>query len=182
MSIQSLRAFDQKIIAGAVALPDRAPAFGQHALAMAMLRDGVITAHDVVQALAHVRTGGGRLIDALITGNPRRETSIYAAMGTLLGLGVADLRQAPDPRLIDRLGAAFCMAHHILPWRDSGGTIIIAAAHPEVFQQHYAKLITVYGPVTHALAPQSQIETAILNARGPQLARNAETYLPLKDS
>ena len=149
---------------------------------MALLRDGVITAHDMMQALAQVRSGGGRLIDALVMGNPRRETSIFVAMGALLGLGVADLRQPPDPRLIDRLGAAFCMAHHILPWRDSGGTTIIAAACPEVFQQHYAKLITIFGPVTHALAPQSQIETAILTARGPHLARNAETYLPLKDS
>ncbi len=182
MSIQSIRAFDQRVIAGAVARRDRAPVEGQHALAMALLRDGVITAHDMVQALAQVKAGGGRLIDALLVGNPRRADKIYAAMGALLGLGVADLRQRPDPRLIDRLGPAFCMAHHILPWRDSGGTTIIAAAHPQVFQQYYAKLITVFGPVTHALAPQAQIETAILDARGPQLARNAETFLPLKDS
>ena len=168
------------------AIPDRAlapPVEGDRALAMALLREGVISAHDMVRALSRVKSGGGRLVEALLAGNTLRQDPIYAAVARLTGIGLADLRhQPPDPRLIDRLGVGFCQAHHILPWRDSGGTTIIATASAESFAQHYARLITVFGPVAQVLAPQDRIEAAILTARGPQIARAAETYLPLKDS
>ena len=151
-------------------------------MAMALLRDGVISAHDMVQALAQVKAGGGRLMTALLAGHPCQD-QLYAAIAGMSGLGLADLRrQPPDPRLIDRLGASFCAAHHILPWRDSGGTTVIATPQAEVFQQHYARLTATFGPVTHALAPQDRIDTALLDTRGPQLAHQAETFLPLKDS
>jgi len=189
MSIQSLQEFARRDLALPVAVPGsaripvaRIPVDGDHAMAMALLRDGVISAHDMVQALAQVNAGGGRLMTALLAGHPRQD-QLYAAIAGMSGLGLADLRrQPPDPRLIDRLGASFCAAHHILPWRDSGGTTVIATPQAEVFQQHYARLTATFGPVTHALAPQDRIDTALLDTRGPQLAHQAETFLPLKDS
>ena len=184
MSIQSLQEFALPELAILAALPARAraPVQNDHVLAMALLRDGVISAHDLVQALAQVKTGGGRLMPALMAAHPQPDR-LYAAIAGFSGLGVADLLHVPpDPRLIDRLGAAFCTAHHILPWRDSGGTTVIATPHPDVFLQHYARLIATFGPVSQALAPQQRIDAALLAARGPQLARLAETFLPLKDS
>ena len=150
---------------------------------MQLLREGAITAHDMVSALSQVKQSGGRLIEALLADRSLRQETLFAAVARLTGLGLADLRrQPPDARLIDRLGAAFCQANHVLPWRDSGGTVIIATASGESFQQHYARLSRVFGSVSHVLAPPEQIETAILTVRGAQIARAAETLLPLKDS
>lgn len=152
---------------------------GDRALAMALLRDGVVLPHHIIQALS----GGGRLADQLLARQDLAPDSLYAALHRLSGVGLADLRALPpDPRLIDRLGAGFCLSNHILPWRDSGGITIIATAHVETFQQHYAALITAFGPVAPALAPPDRIEQALLRARGPHLARAAETLLPTGES
>lgn len=188
MSIQSRLGFvrPDPVFPAGLSPAERAlatPTTVDRAIAMALLRDGAISAHDMVNALTQVKDSGGRLVETLLACPRVQPDTIYAAVARLTGLGLADLRrQPPDPRLIDRLGAAFCQAHHVLPWRDSGGTTIIATTSAEAFQQHYALLITVFGPVAHVLAPRDRIETAILALRGPQIARAAETYLPLKDS
>ena len=187
MSIQSLRGFAHRDPAFRQGLPatQRTPSLAEadQALVLALLRDQVISAHDMVQALAQVTAGGGRLLDALAAGAGSRLDAVYVALGALSGIGVADLRhQPPDPRLIDRLGANFCMAHHVVPWRDGGGTTVIATAHAETFQLHFAHLIAVFGPVTQVLAPADRIAAAVLALRGPQMARGAESFLPLQDS
>ena len=152
------------------------------ALAMALLQDGVVAPHLILQALGEIRQGG-RLVDVLLSRRLIRPEALYAALCARTGLGLADLRGlAPDPRLIDKLGAQFCLTHKIVPWRDSGGIVVIATAHPETFQQHYARLITTFGPIAQVLAPAERIEAALRTARGAQLARAAETRLPLAES
>ena len=147
------------------------------ALAMALLRDGVVAPHMILQALGEDGQGG-RLVDVLLSHRLIRPEPLYAALGALTGLGLADLRALPpDPRLIDRLGAQFCLTQQIVPWRDSGGIVVVACAHADSFPQHYARLIATFGPVAQVLAPAAQIEAALRQARGPQLARAAETRL-----
>ena len=153
-----------------------------HALAMALLKDGVLAPHLILQALGEIGQGG-RLVDVLLSRRLIRPERLYAALGKLTGLGLADLRAlAPDPRLIDRLGAQFCLTHQIVPWRDSGGIIVVACAHADSFPQHYARLIATFGPIAQVLAPAERIEAALRAARGPQLARAAETRLVAEES
>ena len=183
MSLISLRSFQARDPAFQAGLPNTAPPAaapdGDQALAMALLRDGVVSPHHILQALS----AGGRLVNQLLAGRHVAPDQLYAALHRQTGVGLADLRSLPpDPRLIDRLGAGFCLANLILPWRDSGGITIIATAHVEAFQQHYATLIAAFGPIAHALAPPDRIEQALLRARGPHLARAAETLLPLGES
>ena len=164
--------------------PDVAPQAtdSDQALAMALLKDGVVAPHVILQALSEIRDGG-RLVDVLLSRRLIRPERLYAALGALSGLGLADLRElAPDPRLIDRLGAQFCLTHLIVPWRDSGGIVVIATASADSLQPHYAKLITTFGPIAQVLAPAERIEAALRRARGPQLARAAETLLPADES
>ncbi len=152
------------------------------ALAMALLKDGVVAPHLILQALSEIKDGG-RLVDVLMARRLIRPERLYAALGALSGLGLADLRKSPpDPRLIDRLGPQFCLSHLIVPWRDSGGTVVIASASADSFQQHYAKLISTFGPISLVLAPAERIEAALRQARGPQLARQAETLLAADES
>ncbi len=187
MSVVSRRSFDVKDPAFQAGQPAPArtafaPADNDHALAMALLRDGTVAPHLILQAISGV-TGGGRLVDVLLARRLITPDRLYAALNEYSGVGLADLRgQSPDPRLIDRLGAGFCHANLILPWRDSGGITVIATAHVETFQKHYTALIAAFGPVAHALAPPDRIEAAILTARGPQLAKAAETLLPIGES
>ena len=152
------------------------------ALAMALLKQGTVAPHQMLQALSDLRQGG-RLVDVLLSRRLIRAERLYAALGPLHGLGLADLAALPpDPRLIDRLGAKFCLTHQILPWRDSGGIVVIATAHADALQPHYARLIRTFGPIAQVLAPAGQIEAALRTARGPQLARAAEMLLRDEES
>ena len=187
MSVISLRSFDRKdpaFQAGvfAVAKPAVTPPDSDHALAMTLLREGIVAPHHILQALGEV-TGGARLLDTLLSRRYVAPDRLYAALNRWSGVGLADLRALPpDPRLIDRLGAGFCLANHILPWRDSGGITIIATASSEGFQAHHARLVATFGPVAQALAPPDRIAAALLAVRGPHMARAAETLLPLSES
>ncbi len=166
----------------AIAKPAR-PADSDHALAMELLREGVVAPHLLLQALSEVNDHGGRLVDALLSRRLIGADRLYQALHAFSGIGLANLAtQAPDPRLIDRLGAEVCLAQLILPWRDSGGITIIVTAYAETFAKNYASLVATFGPVAQALAPPERIEAAILAARGPQMARAAETLLPLAES
>ncbi len=155
---------------------------GDRALAMELLRGGEVDPHRILQALSEA-TDGTRLIDVLTSRRILRPETLYKALGKVQGLGVADLRALkPDARLIDRLGAQFCLTHQILPWQSSGGGVVIATAQAEAFQTHHAKLTAVFGSVSQVLAPAERIETALRAARGAQLARAAETLLAREES
>ncbi len=151
-------------------------------LAMALMRDGAVAPDAVLQALRQAE-GEGDLIDVLMARRLTAPETLYATLSRLTGIGLADLAtQAPDPRLIDRLGADFCLAHRILPWRDTGGITVIATAHPDGLAAHYARLIATFGPIAQVLAPAAQIEAALRQARGADLARQAETRLTRAES
>ena len=168
-----------------LAVPPRAlpqPLDNDRALAMALLRAGTVAPHLVLQALGDVGQGG-RLVDVLLQRRLIAADRLYAALGQMQGLGLADLRALPpDPRLIDRLGAQFCLTHQIVPWRDSGGLTVIATAHAETFGQHYGRLVSIFGPVAQVLAPGEGIAAALRAARGVQLAQAAETLVTEDES
>ena len=85
---------------------------------------------------------------------------------------------APDPRLIDRLGSAACLSMGLLPWRDLGGLVLIAAARPEDFARHLPALQAVFGPVALALTTERRIQDALLACRREALRLHAETCVP----
>ena len=185
MSVISRRSFDAREPAHQAGLilgqtkPLSQTLDSNHALAMALLSDGIVAPHLLLQALSD----GGRLVDVLLARRHVAPDRLYAALNRLSGIGLADLRSIPpDPRLIDKMGAGFCLANLLLPWRDSGGITIIVTAHVETFQRHYAALIAAFGPVAHALSRPDRIEHALRVARGPHLARAAETLLPIAES
>lgn len=145
-------------------------------LAIRLLHDGVIAPHVLLQALARLseRPGGG-LVDILLDHRLLEEAPLYAALHRQTGIGAADLSEAPDPRLIDRLDPAFCLAERLLPLRAIGPATLVAASDPEAFSRHHQRLETAFGKVLPALAPASRIESAILASHGPRMAQEAET-------
>ena len=154
-------------------LPD-----GDQRLAIHLLRDGTLAPHAVLQALARLsERPGGRLLDLLLDHQLVAEAPLYAALHRLTGIGAADLSATADPRLIDRLDPAFCLTERLLPLRNLGHATIIAAADPQAFLRHRARLERTFGKVLPALAPAARIEAVILAARGPEMARSAETMV-----
>lgn len=145
-------------------------------LGIALLRDGLVAGDDMVQALALQSRRRGRLTDILLSRALLPSDHLYDAMAQHWATTVVDLvRQPPDIRLLDRLGAGHCLRYNLVPWRDSGGVTIIVTAQPEDFPTHRDHLIQIFGPVAMAIAPLQAIEDCVLSLRGHRLARAAET-------
>lgn len=88
-------------------------------------------------------------------------------------------RQLPDPRLLDRLGTQDAIRLEIVPWRYQAGRTVILAANPETYFRLHNRLTAIFGQVSLALAPWSEIEAAIHVLRGADLTQRAESAAPL---
>jgi len=87
---------------------------------------------------------------------------------------VDPLALPPDPRLVERLGAAVCLRRGVLPWRKIGGETVVLAARPEEFAQMRDALVVLFGPVRMARAEIGPLQAAIAAQSGPDLVRAAE--------
>ena len=182
MSLNSPRPLLQDGMARPVPRPGLPAVDPDQALAMALLRDGAVAPHLILQALAQSGQHGGQLVGQLLARGLIGEVPLYAALTRLTGIGLADLVIPPDPRLIDQLGADFCLMQALLPWQRRGSATVVVAATPLAFQRHRARLTATFGTVVPALAPPARIEQALRAARGPHLARAAETRLAARES
>jgi cellulose synthase/poly-beta-1,6-N-acetylglucosamine synthase-like glycosyltransferase len=170
--------------------PQRIPAPAQQLLpeadqrlAIHLLREGILPLHALLQALArHSERPESRLADLLLDHGLVAEAPLFTALHHLTGIGAADLAMTPDPRLIDRLGPVFCLSERLLPLRNLGHATVIAAADPEAFNRHRARLEQAFGPILPSLAPAARIDATILAARGTTMARAAETRVALAQS
>lgn len=177
-------------MAAVIAVPDRAHALpprpaqaGAEALAQAILREALVSPHDMVEALRLHKTRGGRLADILLARGLVGEEPLFRILAEVWQVARFTAQSpAPDPRLIDALGAVECLALHLLPCRVIGGGTLVATAHPEDFHRHRDRLEQVFGPVMMLVAPRAVIEEALLDARGAGLARLAETRVAQGDS
>lgn len=180
MHSQALRLRDDPIVLPPrLADPPEAPHIA--GFAVALLRDHLVSSHDMVQALA-LTAAGGRLGDTLIARGAIDETTYYQRLAAHSGCGLADLTHLPDTRLIDKIGAAFCLQHKIVPWRIVGDTTVIAAAYPDEFDQIRERVAMVFGPLILAIAPPRQIEATVLTLRGNTLVSRAENCVADADS
>ena len=153
---------------------------GARPLGQILLEDGAIGADDLVRALALQAREAARLGDILLAHGMVDEAALCRALARQRGWRRIDpLAEAPDVRLIDRLGAARCLRDGVLPWRDAGGAVVVLAARPEVYDRHRDALAALFGPVVPALASEAAMAAAVHRSRGAALARAAETRVPL---
>lgn len=160
-----------------------APVRGADALARALLHQGLVHPHDMIEALRLHRTGGKRLADVLLARGLISEERLFAILADIWEVALfSDHSPTIDPRLIDAFGAVDCLSLHLLPCQVIGGGTLVATAHPEDFHRHRLRLEQVFGPVLMVLAPRGVIESALLSVRGAGLARLAETRVAAPDS
>jgi glycosyltransferase involved in cell wall biosynthesis len=148
-----------------------------------LLREGILSHADLMRALVLHRQHGGRLEDLLLAHGLVAAEVLYGVLGRLWKVPVVDLSaQPPDPRLIDRVGAAACLRLGMVPWRMMGSRTVVVAAHPAEFAAMLLQAGGRLGPVTMALAPAAEIEGAVLAARGARLAHAAMRRVPAEQS
>jgi cellulose synthase/poly-beta-1,6-N-acetylglucosamine synthase-like glycosyltransferase len=153
------------------------------ALGVQLLRSGVVSADDMLSALAHQGREAGRLPDVLRARGLVVERDLLEVEAQNWGIKLLDLDETlPDPRLIDAVGASTCLRHGLVPWRRVGGVTVVALSRPDEFRHLRPMLEERLGPVSAGIAPARAIAAAVHAWRGPKLAQAAENRVPAAES
>lgn len=168
----------RRAVGTAPATPPARKPLGQILLDMKAVDPG-----DLLRAIALRDRQDIRLGDILLTRGWVREADLTTALCLQWQARAVDLiAEPPDPRLMDRLGMEFCLAHGVLPWRRPGGATVVVTARPESFDAVRSALPRDYGKVIMALAPEGDIQLALIRARSAALAHRAECRVPDEES
>ncbi|SDW26058.1 glycosyltransferase family 2 protein [Celeribacter indicus] len=160
------------------AQPERRRPIGQILVDMGALAPG-----DLVRATAIRHREDARIGDILLAHGMVEEATLYRALARQYHAIVADFAgMPPDVRLIDRLGADECLRRGLLPWRHSGGTVVVAACRPEEFESLRPRLTAIFGPVRLAVTSETALHQALLGSRQRRLAACAETRVAAHES
>ncbi len=124
-----------------------------------------------------------RFGDILLANGFVTTEELYAALAQQYGTSTADLQaQPPDVRLIDKLGADFCIRHAVVPWKRVGGATILICSRPDEFDKLAKVMPDDFGRLLLAIAPEQDIQAALIAARHRSLAKRAETRVAEHES
>ncbi|NVK46037.1 MAG: glycosyltransferase [Rhodobacteraceae bacterium] len=144
---------------------------------------GELAPGDLVRAAAMRQREDARIGDILLAHGMVSERALYTALARQFNAEIARLDQSPpDVRLIDRIGADECLRRGILPWRQAGGTVLIASCRPEQFEDLRPRLTGIFGPVRLAVTSETALHEALLKSRQRRLASQAETRVAAHES
>ncbi len=144
---------------------------------------GALSRADLERAVALQSRAEARFGDILLANNMVTSDELYEALAWQYDTMVADLRaEPPDVRLIDRLGADTCIRKGIVPWKRVGGATVVICSRPDEFATLREDLPEEFGEVHLAIAPEEDIQHALIAARHRSLSRMAETRVEVSQS
>ncbi len=145
-------------------------------LGQILVEMGALSPENLAMAVSLQAREDARFGDILLTQGWVREADLYAGLARQYGCQIADLqKQPPDVRLIDQLGAAFCIRNGIVPWKTVGGATVIICSRPDEFTRLSRGFPAGWGRCFLAVAPERDIQAALLAMRHRSLAQLAET-------
>ena len=150
--------------------PRRAP------LGQLLRQMGALSDDDLAMAVALQQREEARFGDILLAHGFVTRADLYAALALQYNTSIADLKaDPPDVRLIDALGAEFCIHNAVLPWKRVGGATVMICSRPDEFEALKTRLPANFGRVHLAIAPEEDLQAALIAARHRSLAKRAET-------
>ncbi len=148
-----------------------------------LVAQGALSAEDLAEAIDLQHREEARFGDILLARGMVTEADLYRGLAQQYRCVVADLAaEPPDTRLIDALGAEVCIRRGIVPWKRVGGATVVICSRPAEFPDFARWLPESFGPVRLAVAPERDIQSALIGARHRALAGRAETRVAAAES
>ncbi len=168
----------------AAAAPERSDHPARPALLGEILVErGALSPQDLARAVALQAREEARFGDILLANGMVTQEELYEALAFQYDTMVADLSaEPPDVRLIDRLGADACIRLGVVPWKRVGGATVVICSRPDEFASLRQRMPAEFGEVRLAVAPEEDIQHALVAARHRSLARKAETRVEVTQS
>ena len=155
----------------------------QNPLGQLLLDDGAVDPANLLKAIVMRQRQNVRLGEILLAHRWVTPEALIRALSRQWRTNAVDPVAMPaDPRLIDAVGAEFCLAHGILPWRHVGGVTWVATARPDLFEELCARLPDSFGQIRMLLCTEDQAQSAILSTRRISMIRRAEMRVPADES
>ena len=156
----------------------RPPLIGQILVEMEELSPG-----DLVKAIALRAREDTLFGDILLANGMISEAGLFRGLASQFGCAVADLHaDPPDVRLIEALRPETCLRLGLVPWKRVGASTLIATSRPEQFHEVQALLPDSLGHVLMVVAPESEVQSALLACAQHRLSARAETRVDAADS
>ena len=145
-------------------------------LGQILVEIGELSSGDLIKALAISAREEAQFGDILVAHGMVTDAGLFRGLAIQFGCQVADFDAVPpDARLIDQLGPDRCLREGLVPWKRVGGATVIASSRPQDFAGFSTTLPEGIGHVMLAVAPEHEIQTALLRIRQRRLATRAET-------
>lgn len=156
---------------------------GPPPLGQILVEMGALSPGDLIKAIALRSREDAKFGRIMLANNMITEHALAQALAVQFGCEVAELRETPpDVRLIDEAGPDVCLKQGIVPWKRIGGITVVVTARPESFDEVREKLPDGFGHILMAVAPEAEIQRALLVKRQRKLALHAETRVTLEES
>jgi len=148
-----------------------------------LVERGDLSPEDLARALALQAREDARFGDIVLAQGMVTSDALHAALAVQYETIIADLAaEPPDMRLVDALGADFCIQNGIVPWKHVGGATVVICSRPDEFDRLAPRLAVAFGRVMRAVAPEASIQAALIAARHRALALRAETRVAAHES
>lgn len=145
----------------------------------ALIRKGLLSSRSLFEMEARVQRSDVRLADALRLSLDVPAADIAEAEAEAAGAICIDpIKHPPDPALITQLGATTCARMGVLPWRRSGGNVVILTSRPDQISRYKDAIIAVLGPISIAISTDDKIRSGLEHCAAASLAASAETRVP----
>src|SRR5690625_2275988 len=164
--------------------PNREPARRGGARLGQILQDrGVLAPQDLALALEEQEKTGAKLGEVLNAGGWASADTVAAALAEQWGVGATDLAaEPPDERAGDPTMLDTYLRHSIVPWRRIGKIDVLTASEPQSAAAALAELSPEHGLSFVTLAPRPQVDQALLDRFGLELAERAARRTPSEES
>jgi cellulose synthase/poly-beta-1,6-N-acetylglucosamine synthase-like glycosyltransferase len=148
-----------------------------------LVERGDLSPEDLARAVALQAREDARFGDILLAQGMVTPEALYSALAFQYDTTIADLRaEPPDMRLVDVIGAQYCIQNGVVPWKRVGGATVVICSRPDEFDRLAPELTDRFGRVMRAVAPEDDIQAALIATRHRALARRAETRVAEHES
>ncbi|MDA5093530.1 glycosyltransferase [Aliiroseovarius sp. KMU-50] len=144
-------------------------------LGQVLMEMGALSKPNLEIAMGLQRRHEARLGDILLANDFVRRADLYAALARQFNCAIADLHSEPaDVRLIDDLGADFCIRNRIIPWKKVGAGTVVICSQPDNFETLQQEFPKHWGRTFLAIAPEEDILERLVAMRHRTLTQRAE--------
>lgn len=144
-----------------------------------LVQSGALSQSDLLKAVALRNREETRIGNILLNHGMVTEADLFGALSQQFGATLIDLQETPpNPNLVDMLDLDLCLAENILPWRHIGGALVIVTSRLDRFEQLRADYPEQLGSALMSIAPEYDIQNALVETNRAALVERAETRVP----